>query len=321
MSTARSQSTRLVPAVTSTAIALATIAISAVVLHFQFGSTPLNSIVTAFHRQSTGHIATALLLTAASYTLLATYDVLSARFVAPARVSRATAFFAGATANAICNLLGFHAITATAVRARVYGKAGVALGDIARIVALCGGAVGLSFVAALGIALLADTTAAHAQAVKLGSGVLLLSAIMALFVWLPRGDRTLSLAGFTLTFPPTPIVFVQLLCGLADMGASIGVLYVLLPPDLVPSFATFSIAMVLALAAGVAGNGPGGIGVFDAAIVSAIGAAGRPDVVAALVMYRIIYLAVPFALAAAAVAVWEIAVKARKFRPPSPPAH
>lgn len=321
MSAARSQRVqRFTSAIAPAAIALAAITVSVVVLRYQFGSTSMESVARAFRQQSADHIATALLLTVTSYTLMAMYDVLCARFVAPTRASRSTAFFAGATANAISNTLGFHAITATAIRARVYGKAGIALGDIARIVALCGGAVGLSFAAALAAALLAQAIATHSSAIsnagQLGGGLLLVAAIGALFVWLPRGDRTISLAGLKLTLPTTRIVFVQLLCGLADMAASIGVLYVLLPPDLVPSFATFSIAMVLSLAAGVAGNAPGGIGVFDAALVAAIGAEGRADAVAALVMYRIAYLAVPFVLSATAIAIWEIAALTRQPRAP-----
>ncbi|PPJ40812.1 lysylphosphatidylglycerol synthetase family protein, partial [Pseudoxanthomonas sp. KAs_5_3] len=53
--------------------------------------------------------------------------------------------FAGAVTQGISNTLGFHAITGTALRYRIYAPAGVGAGDIARIVGLAGLGVGLGF--------------------------------------------------------------------------------------------------------------------------------------------------------------------------------
>ncbi|HUG61018.1 MAG TPA: UPF0104 family protein, partial [Methylomirabilota bacterium] len=68
---------------------------------------------------------------------------------------------------------------------------------------------------------------------------------------------------------------------------------------------------------------PGGIGVFEAAIVTGLHATDRPDVAAALIIYRIIYFVLPLIAALALVAAIEIRHRrlraiARRSGAPSP---
>src|SRR3546814_16890948 len=77
--------------------------------------------------------------------MLALFDVLAARTVVGTRISATLAAFAGAVTQGISNTLGFHAITGTALRYRIYVTAGLGAGDITRIVALAGVGVGLGF--------------------------------------------------------------------------------------------------------------------------------------------------------------------------------
>lgn len=55
--------------------------------------------------------------------------------------------------HAISNTLGFHVVTGTALRYRLYGEAGLGAVDITRVTAIVGVCVGLGFVAMLAIAL------------------------------------------------------------------------------------------------------------------------------------------------------------------------
>ena len=80
-----------------------------------------------------------------SLTMLAMFDVLAARTVVRERIAAKLAAFAGAVTQGISNTLGFHAITGTALRYRIYATAGLGASDIARIVALAGFGVGLGF--------------------------------------------------------------------------------------------------------------------------------------------------------------------------------
>ena len=64
----------------------------------------------------------------------------------------------------------------------------------------------------------------------------------------------------------------------------------------------FSAAMLL----GMIGHTPGGVGVFEAAMVFALGAnVNAPEMLAALLAYRAIYFGLPLIVATAVLAIFE----------------
>ena len=69
--------------------------------------------------------------------------------------------------------------------------------------------------------------------------------------------------------------------------------------------------MTIALVLGVAGHTPGGLGVFEVAIVSVLGGAERADLLGALLLYRIVYYVAPFAIAAVALGLFEMGGRRR----------
>ncbi len=48
---------------------------------------------------------------------------------------------------------------------------------------------------------------------------------------------------------------------------------------------------------GVVSHAPGGIGVFEASMTAILAGRGRPDLLAALLLFRLLYNLLPFALA------------------------
>jgi len=83
-------------------------------------------------------------------------------------------------------------------------------------------------------------------------------------------------------------------------------LWLLLPATGV-DFVAFVVIFTAALSLGVLSHMPGGIGVFDAAVLYAGGTQGSPGAVAAaLVTYRAIYFLLPFAIAAVLLAASEL---------------
>jgi len=292
--TPQSRSATLLTAI----LAAAVLAGSAWILYRQLQAISFHMVIAAIRTQAALPVALSLLCTAISFAGLASYDLFAARVVT-ARVKPGLALLAGATANAISNTLGFHAVTATAVRYRVYGRAGLGIGDIARIISLSGAAIGLSVAATLAVALLL-----RAEALTIGIGALLAAILFVLIAWLRGGRRSVSLFGFVIDLPPARIALIQMGIGLVEMTASIGALYVLLPAGVTPPFVTFVMAMTIALVLGVVGHTPGGLGVFEASIVSVLGA--HADVLAALLVYRVTYYLVPFALSLIALAIHEL---------------
>jgi phosphatidylglycerol lysyltransferase len=100
--------------------------------------------------------------------------------------------------------------------------------------------------------------------------------------------------------------------GVLDIAAAAGALYVLLPADLAPGFAVFVALFIIALMAGTASHVPGGLGVVEATLLVGLGAGDRPDAIAALLLFRIIYYFLPLGIAGLALAAFE----GRKFQEP-----
>jgi uncharacterized membrane protein YbhN (UPF0104 family) len=243
-----------------------------------------------------------LALTAISFIALGGYDVLAARAVAPVRVPAWLAWFAGATGNAISNTLGFHILTGAIARYRVYRTVGLGLPDTARIISLSWAALGFGFLTTFGSALLLQRVASI-QAFLGGIGIF--STLAALLYWLRKGPKAVTILRFSFTLPSARIAAIQMVIGALEMAAAIGALYILMPATGV-SFVVFSVVYIGAVLMGIASHAPGGIGVFEATVVSIVGIPNKAEVLAALLLYRLIYNLLPFGLAVLAMGGFEI---------------
>lgn len=256
----------------------------------------LGAVITAAEQIGSRRILFALGLTAVSFAVLGTYDVLAAHLIAP-HVSIWLAWLAGAVGNAISNTVGFHAVVGPSVRQRFYSRAGLGWPDTARIMSLSWAALGLGFVVVFGGALLLQGGWLE--------GLTLLSVLLLLLLWLGRNGRTLPFA--RLPLPNASLTAAQMIMGGAEMAAAIGALYVLMPTP--PVFASFAAVYIGAVLLGIISHAPGGIGVFEAAMMSLSGANDRAGVLAALLLYRLVYNLLPFALGALALTGYEAACR------------
>jgi uncharacterized membrane protein YbhN (UPF0104 family) len=116
--------------------------------------------------------------------------------------------------------------------------------------------------------------------------------------WLRRGPREIALGRWRLRMPTASAALMLTLLGAVESGTAIGALYVLLPGDLAPPFDVFAVGCIAAVILGVVSHVPGGLGVFEAGMTAILGGRGRPDLLAALLLYRLLYNLLPFALAA-----------------------
>jgi phosphatidylglycerol lysyltransferase len=278
-----------------TFLLMAALLLAAWALRGQFAEASLPALLQAWRAQSTVHIASAMALTAVSFACLGLYDLAAAHVVAPS-VNSAWAWMTGVVANAVSNTLGFHAVTGTLVRARLYGQRGLRAGDVARIVSLSWLALGLGFIAMLALAESLDGLATPAHRAHLVLGFALACGLGGLITWLAHAPATLRFGRFRQPLPPARLAVLQLAIGAVESAAAIGALYVLLPPDLAPSFSLFAAGYISAVALGVLSHVPGGVGVFEASMTALLWGAGRTDLLAALLLYRAIYNLLPFVL-------------------------
>lgn len=252
----------------------------------------------------------AVLWTVISFAALSFYDVLAVRSVAKGMVPALIAGLAGASGYAISNLLGFSYLTGTAIRYRVYAALGLDLSRVAGVIATSWIAFWLGLILILGVLMTLhpnslSTVLPFDNRVETVIGVGLLFALTGIFAWLSGGTRRLSFAGFGFDLPGFRLASGLTAAALFDITGAALTLYVLMPADLVQSYPYFFVIYVGAIAFGILSHAPGGLGVFEATMIAGLGAAGRSDVLAALVLYRLIYTLLPFVIAVVGLAwVW-----------------
>ena len=277
------------------------VAIAFVALHALAAEVTLAAVREAIAATPVWDIVLALFATAASFVALGLYDVLAVHVVAPGRVRAPVAFATGMSAYAVSNVLGFSLLTGGAVRGRIYGRAGL---DPSAIVGIMSASwltfwLGVSLV--VGVLLLLDPAGPASalglpESVDVAVGVLLVVTVAAGLVWLATGERSLRFAGHRFALPSVKLALGQIAAAILDVGAAALALWLLLPIDVSVGPATFFMAYVAAIVVGIVSHSPGGLGAFEATLLAALGLAGRADVLASLILYRVVYYLVPFAL-------------------------
>ncbi|WP_279482669.1 bifunctional lysylphosphatidylglycerol flippase/synthetase MprF [Aureimonas sp. SK2] len=291
-------------------IGLAITAVAFTTLHAMMADLSLDEIRAAFSNVPATALVLAVFFTVVSFAAVSLYDVVAVETIAPGRVSRPVAATVGAAGYAISNALGFPLLTGGALRYHAYKSGGIELADIGRIVGTSWFALWFALAIMLGVALMVDPSGIPFlrdidHRVDLVLGVVIV-ALVALFVfWLSRGAREVRIGRFHMALPSHRGALVQLVAGIVDVGAAAAVLYVLMPPGTVGSFLLFSLVFAVATVVGVASSAPGGLGAFEATLLVTLGLSDRADVVAALVLYRLIYTVMPLVVTVIGLAVVE----------------
>lgn len=275
-------------------------------------SVDYRSVIRELEHLAPSQWAGALAATAISFVALVGRDAVGLRYLG-ARVARGALWVGAIASSALGNVTGFGALTGGAVRCRVYGGAGVTAAQIGRMTVFTSGtlALALALMTALGMVGAAGTLAGvlHLAPPTLrGIGGVLLAGGAALVAVCPSGAREIvpfGRAALRFAVPARRDLVAQLLLAALDVAGAGLALWSVMPHAQV-GFAGFLTVYCAAMLLGMIGHTPGGIGVFEAAMVYALG----PDVpgshvLAALLAYRAIYFAAPLALSAALLAAFE----------------
>jgi uncharacterized membrane protein YbhN (UPF0104 family) len=86
---------------------------------------------------------------------------------------------------------------------------------------------------------------------------------------------------------------------LFDLGAAALAMYVLIPGELDIELSRLTAVFIAATLLGFASHAPAGIGLFDATILLGLGTDDKEPLLAALLIFRILYHLLPFVLALA----------------------
>jgi phosphatidylglycerol lysyltransferase len=246
-------------------------------------------------------LAAALALTAFSYACLSTTEVVLVRAMG-FRVPRWRSALTSAASFAASNSLGFSLASQGAVRLRGYGPAGLSHGQIARLTLVVSLAVTLSGIVTAGLTLAAAPLVfAHAlgrPVIFVGALALLLTAPAVLWFLTFRRTGPAWLGGRSAAPPNSKTRVAGLGVGLGDWLASGAALFVLVPHPTFTGLALFLVVFVLGSLVSAASGVPGGIGVFEAIVISLTPLVAQThETAAALLVYRLIYSLGPATLA------------------------
>jgi uncharacterized membrane protein YbhN (UPF0104 family) len=149
--------------------------------------------------------------------------------------------------------------------------------------------------------------------------------ILALYViWVWTGQRVVGRDGWQVTLPGGPLTLLQIGIGIVDLTFCAFAMYMLMPDEPHIGFVTLAVIFVSATLLGFASHSPGGLGVFDAAMLVALWQYDKENLLAGLLLFRLLYYIVPFALSLLVLGVREIligvnAARARSRPPLDPP--
>ncbi|WP_281994739.1 bifunctional lysylphosphatidylglycerol flippase/synthetase MprF [Ruegeria faecimaris] len=290
------------------AIPVIVMLVALTVLHELSAHVKWSSVQTDVANTSWTLLFIALCWTAFSFVSLSLYDVFAVQSVADGEVPLPVAGMAGACGYAVSNCLGFSYITGTAIRYRIYASLGLDLGRVAGVIATSWIAFWSGMTLLLGALLTFHPDGISkvlpiSDTVETVIGLGLLIALATLFIWLSKGGRRLAYGGVGFNLPGGKLAGLLTLAALGDVFGASMVLYVLLPTDLGIGYPYFFTIFIGAIAVGILSHAPGGIGAFEATMIAGLGASGRSDVIAALLLYRLVYTFLPFLIATLSIAV------------------
>ncbi|SEN44478.1 phosphatidylglycerol lysyltransferase [Sphingomonas gellani] len=281
------------------AVALACAGFAA--MHMVLRDVHLRDVRAAVADTAPWRIVAALGLTAASYLALTGYDAIGLRAIGKPQPWRVAAL-ASFTSYTLSNNLGLALITGGSARYRAYRAVGLSLADVVRVGALAsaafwGGVLGLAAVALIAApaevtlgSLHLGVSAAHA------SGLLVLLALAAVPAARALGWRGVRVGIAAMPAPGLAGIGALAAVSLIDLATAAAALAILVPGIGMGDMPVLVLAYALALLAGVVTHVPGGIGVFEAVMLTAL-PGDRPALFAALLLYRLIYYLLPLLIA------------------------
>jgi glycosyltransferase 2 family protein len=283
-------------------LSVAVITAAAVVLYQVLRDIRVADVLDALRDIETPNIIIAALFVAAGYLTLTFYDLFALRTIGQKDVPYRIAVLAAFTSYAIGHNLGASVFTGGAVRYRIYSAYGLSGIDVAKLCFITGLTFWLGNATVLGLGLLVVPGAASSvdQLPPWANRVIAIASLIVLFAylsWVWRTPRVAGRSNWEVKLPSGPLTLLQILIGIIDLSCCAFAMYMLLPDDPSIGFVALAVIFVSATLLGFASHSPGGLGVFDAAMLIGLWQYDKEDVVAGLLLFRLLYYVIPFAFA------------------------
>ncbi len=302
------------------ALSVTIIGVAAFVLYRTLRDIDFRDVLKALRHTPTHEVVLAGLFVAAGYFTLTFYDLFALRTIGKKHVPYRIAALAGFTSYSVGHNVGASVFTAAAVRYRVYSVWGLTAIDVAKICFIAGLTFWLGNATVLGLGIAFDPSAASAidqlpaWVNRTVAGVIL-ALLAAYIIWVWREPRQIGRSDWQVRLPPGPLTLLQILIGIVDLGCCTLAMYMLMPSEPHMPFITMGVIFVTATLLGFASTSPGGLGVFDAAMFVGFWQFDKENLLAGLLLFRLLYYIVPFALALAILGIREFLLDVHVLHP------
>src|SRR6201992_1053818 len=277
-------------------VSITVIGIACYVLYHMLRGIEVREVLEAIEQTEPRQIALAALFVAAGYFTLTFYDLFAVRAIGrsdiPYRINALAAF----ASYSIGHNVGASGFTGGAVRYRIYSAWGLNAIDVAKICFIPGLTVWLG----------------HAGGRGPRRGLIVRPVCYVIWVWMR--PRHVGRGPWAVVLPGGPLTLLQIVIGIVDLGFCALAMYTLVPDEPNLGFVVVAVIFVSATLLGFASHSPGGLGVFDAAMLVGLWQMDREDLLAGMLLFRLLYYIAPFVISVILLTFREVIIGARSKR-------
>ncbi|MET0221104.1 MAG: lysylphosphatidylglycerol synthase domain-containing protein [Tardiphaga sp.] len=297
-------------------VSVAVIAVACYMLYHKLRNIDGAKLFQAMKDTDPRLIGLSALAVTAGYFTLTFYDWFAMRAIGrrdiPYRVNALAAF----TSYSIGHNVGASVFTGGAVRYRIYSAWDLSAIDVAKIVFLAGLTFWLGNVAVLGMGVAYHPEAASAidqlpPWLNRIFAYIVLLGLMGYVAWVWARPRSVGRGPWSVVLPGGPLTLLQILIGIVDLGFCALAMYMLVPGEPHVGFVVVAVIFVSATLLGFASHSPGGLGVFDAAMLVGLEMMDQERLLAGMLLFRVLYYLAPFFISVMLLTFRELMINSR----------
>jgi len=282
------------------------------ILYNKLSNISVTDVLARLGDLSAQHWCLAVFFSILAYAALAGYDRIALQHLGK-KISWIFITLCSFTTYALSHNIGASVFSGAVVRYRAYSSKGLEGAEIAVLVGLCSFTFALGTILLSGLVLLISpqVTDLVIEGLPLALGRVIGFILLALVLLYVFGSwlhfKPMTIGKFHLTYPRLNIVAQQLIIGPLELLGAAGIIYAVLPEVGNPGFIVVLGVFLASFSATLLSNAPaGGLGVLEALFIIGLPAMEEADVLAALIVFRLLYLIVPLILSLFFVALFEV---------------
>lgn len=291
-------------------VATATIVLSVWLLLRELRGLSLENVSDSLAAIPALHWVLAAACTLVAYAALAGYDRVALLQLGK-RIDWLFITVCSFTTYALSHNIGASVVSGGVVRYRAYSTKGLSPTEIGLLIAFCSFTFILGTVTLIGLVLVLDPdivlrfgdllpiTASRA------TGVFLLLLVALYILGSVMRFKPLHLGPLAIVYPSLHVTLSQLAVGVCELLGAAGIIYFALPDAGNPGYFIVLGIFLMSFSAALISHVPGGLGVLELVFVMGLPDMADADVIAALLVFRLFYLILPFIMALVVVLLFE----------------